>query len=528
MRDDRAQLIIAMGVLLAFTLLAVGSNAVYLNYIKKSMSYTSTGTNDLSGNPDVLRDGIEWDLNSERVRRGPWSTVTQDAVVATVDCIAETLLLNGIRYSLDMTNTTYERHQNGTDSMDTHRIHINTSVTVDDGVSRMTTPYVLHVVNALSDPWPSALGAFHYRLPVAVRCGAVARENFPVHVEVDFWGELQRLGATGAFDPDTIAVVQHYKDTRPEVHFNPLKKIVPHAYRGDIRSGEVIWVADGVMHPNTYRYYYIYFDVLGNGADLSPDGDLVVTTDGWVRNALLSLELWNGSHIELYRNYTTNSSESLGTGSPAWSFRENDVQTGERIGWSSWDIVYNSSVYAVVETTHGTLTRRWSFYGNCSTIGITDTWSNAGRRSMAHFRTQVLGYAGKASPVVRVRNVDSVNEPLAPEEPFAGALACAVHHDNGYVLFAYIYPLDMMIDDRSDPRDDGVEWSRHRIPLTDFYNESMTLFQDHTEDRSHDYWLHMAYDRTGIGSHGVGMALDKTRELADPPDLLVFHAHRSS
>lgn len=501
-QDERAQLIIAMGVVLAFTLMAIGSNAVYLTYIRKSTSYSSMNTGDLSGNTGVLGAAIEWKLNSAATMQRPYAPAVWDAINRTLTEMRDVLAPHGVSYSLQVLDISR-------DPDNIHRVNVTVNITTDDGVNRVQSEYVIPLVNAISDRWPATLASFNYRLPVVIRSGPCERENFPVRVHVEFADELARLGATGQFDPDTITVVEH----RPDGSF---KAILPHTYDGDRFSGDVIWVAEGRMHPGAYRYFYIYFDLVGGGADLSPSGDLVVSDDGWVNNSRMTLELRNGTVIRF------EGSGPVGVGYPSWTFRYNGVLMGVNTGWDTWALRYNSSVYAVVEAVkqlgvNVNLTRTWEFYANSTTIRITDRWDGSGNHSSATFRTVELGYAGRASPLNRSRGVDRPNEPDAPTEAYAGDLACAIHHDNAYVYYAYIFPIDRM---------SNVEWRKHSIGFGAAINESLEFYQDHRESQRIVHHLYFHYDTSGIGREGVNAVLDKTAALADPANMLVFPAHR--
>jgi hypothetical protein len=512
-----------MGVVLAFTLMAIGSNAVYLNYTKKSRSYTSTSSADLTGNPEVLASSIEWKVNSGtqhqyRVGRGN----IERSMIETGDELSNVFTPYGITYDIgNITNRTISRH-----SDDGHLVDINLTITVDDGVNRMLTPYSLTIVHMISDPWPSAeefnsvVGTrvtFDYRLPVAVYSGDLERNNSVIRVSADFSSELDRLGLGGnGIDPSSITVAEH----NPDRNTLPILMTVhPHAYIGDESSGEIIWISDGYLPPDSYRWFYIYFDLYTTvKPDITPPGNLVVTDDGWVSNSLFSAELLNGSYLRI------GGTPDIGTGSPSWAFRFNSGPATIG-GWDSWTLMYNSSVYAVVRTQKGGLIRTWKFYSSSTLIEIEDSWALGGGLSTASFRTEdEMSYMGAAAYSTKPRkqiggdpeNVitgsESTELPL-PNETWAGDLATVMHYDNQWTFYAYIYELDMAAD---------VDWAVN--PGNDY--KRMILWQDNTLETTHHYYMYMFYDSSSIGSYGAFNILDEVESLADPPEIRTFHAHR--
>jgi len=526
-RDERAQLIIAMGLVLAFTLMAIGSNAVFLNYTKKSRSYTSTSSGDLSGNPEVLSAALEWKINSElrsQAESGRWSTNLENNLEETLYEISDVFAPHGVMYDLlNFSRSDYARHPD-----DKHLIDLSVNISVDDGVNRMVTPNTLTVIDMISDPWPdgSAFNAivgssvsFGFRIPVAFHSGAMERDDTPIRCLVDFDEELSRLGldpTTNQVDLPTITVTEH--DATFDT-MNPggiLKAVHAHTYIGDQHMGEVIWTAQGRVPADTYRWFYIYFDLVGGlSTDISPDGDLMVTDDGWVTNGKFSAEFMTGSYLRI-------AGTDIGSGGPAWSFTFNNVTTLQG-GWDTWTILYNSTVYAEVETTKGGLTRLWKFYNNSALIEIEDTWSATGDRAAVSFRTEELGYMGatRYSTGARNRMVSGDNayvitgsrltELPLPDEPWAGEYSAIMHHDNAWNFYAYFYPSDMAID---------VDW---RINASGY--ERMILWQDNTVETTHRYYMYMYYDIWGLGNEGAGEALRELENLVDPPITKTFHVH---
>jgi len=539
-RDERAQLIVAMGVVLAFTLMAIGSNATFLNYTKKSRSYTSTSSGDLTGNPEVLGEALEWKLNSELIYQAGaerWRLNLEKNIEETLDEIADVYAPHGIQYELlNFTEDDYYRDRNA----EKHLIYMNINISVDDGLNRVVTPYTLTIIDMISDPWPDGAAfnaitgssvSFGFRIPVAFHSGDIEREDEPVRCRIDFDEELARLGfdpTTSQVDLSTITVAEHDDYIEATSPGGILKAVHAHTYIGDTsiddpHSGKVIWTAQGRNPADTYRWFYIYFDLVGGpSSDISPDGDLMVTDDGWVSNGKFTAEFLNGSYLRI-------AGTDIGPGGPGWSFTFNNVTTLQG-GWDTWTIIYNSTVYAEVETTKGGLTRLWKFYNNSALIEIQDSWSVGGDRSAVSFRTEQLGYmgGGRYSYGARNRIVSGDNahvitnsrltELPLPDEPLSGTYAAVMHHDNAWNFYAYFYPYDEATD---------VDWM-----VSSSGYERMVLWQDNSVeitpgnfDMTHSYYMYMYYDIWGLGNSGADEVLRELEGLVDPPVTKAFYAH---
>lgn len=533
-RDERAQLIIAMGVVLAFTLMAIGSNATFLNYTKKSRSYTSASSGDLTGNPDVFGEALEWKVNSELIYQSGRAPANIRAnLYETVDEISDVYAPHGVMYDLldfDEVSDVFRQNQDTipVDEQDRHLVEVNVTIVVDDGVNTMTSPYTLTIIDMISDPWPdgAAFGAitgssvsYGFRIPVAFNTGDLARREHPIRVRVDFDEELERLGmdpTTNQVDLSTITIAEHNATIERTSPAGILKYVHPHAYIGDQHSGEIVWLVNGSNEADTYRWFYIYFDLVGGpSTDISPDGDLMVTDDGWVDNGMFTMDVLNGSYFRI-------AGTEIGAGSPSWSFTFNNASTLQG-GWDTWTILYNSTVYAEVETTKGGLTRSWKFYENSGLVEIEDTWSVGTDRSAVSFRTEQLGYMGGArystgarnrlvsGDVAHVITGSRLNELPLPDEPWAGRYAGVLHHDNAWNFYAYLYQYDEATD---------VDWMVNASG-----HERMVLWQDNSVSLSHTYYMYMYYDIWGLGNYGASEVVRELEGLVDPPVTKTFNAH---
>ncbi len=95
--------------------------------------------------------------------------------------------------------------------------------------------------------------SWHFRIPVNISFPSGA-ENASVNVSVNFTSEIESLGISGTFDKNSIRVVENNNDI-PSDFLNT-----------SIDAGNVSWIVNGTTPANTNRTFYIYFDIIENGA----------------------------------------------------------------------------------------------------------------------------------------------------------------------------------------------------------------------------------------------------------------------
>jgi uncharacterized repeat protein (TIGR01451 family) len=129
---------------------------------------------------------------------------------------------------------------------------------------------------------PDGVGSgddWHYRVPIDIPSGVYRRNT--VVLNVDFNSLLSQMGVSGTLDPNSVRVVQDngaLADTQQfaDTVFNDATDAVGNG-RGDVRF---------LMQQNGPRTYYLYFDVLENGAkpawpaNQTINGNFEFSTDG--------------------------------------------------------------------------------------------------------------------------------------------------------------------------------------------------------------------------------------------------------
>jgi len=122
---------------------------------------------------------------------------------------------------------------------------------------------------------------WHYRHLITVNAAGNARQNKPVEVKLNFTPLLQEQGGSGAFDTNSIRVIEI------DANDNVLDDSVPFQFdkAGDYHAsnkarGTLTFLLTGSTGANETRRYHIYFDITGGGFNLPTFTDRVNLTDG--------------------------------------------------------------------------------------------------------------------------------------------------------------------------------------------------------------------------------------------------------
>ena len=119
---------------------------------------------------------------------------------------------------------------------------------------------------------------WHFRFPVNIS-SPLAVENASVKINVNFTSLLESLGISGSFDPNSIRVLEgsyeHPYDWENET----------------LIKGNITWIANGTTAANTNRTFWIYFDVLENGA--KPKGKIISEKPYWRSGYTNNMNVWS-------------------------------------------------------------------------------------------------------------------------------------------------------------------------------------------------------------------------------------------
>ena len=119
-----------------------------------------------------------------------------------------------------------------------------------------------------------------FQAPVSVNVGAYTRVDKPAEVAVNFTDLLTASGETGAFDPNSLRVVE------VDISGQPINAAVPFQFDPDPAfdaatnaAGILIFLVEGATAATTTRSFHIDFDIVGSGFPPAVVPDQVIVTD---------------------------------------------------------------------------------------------------------------------------------------------------------------------------------------------------------------------------------------------------------
>ncbi len=482
-KDEDGQLILSMGIVLTFTLMLIASNAVDLSHVQ------SRNTSEIR-NPylaeyeqilDLFQSKLEWAVNGQD-HFDDWETALETAVVTTFSTWDRILSSHGILIKQE--NMSYERS-----TSDLHDVVLTLEVSLTDGLRAIRETIILPVRILATDEWINVPGTdLHYRIPLVVSPSEFQRRNDPVSATINFTEVLNDRGVYDPFDPTTLTLIEHDNTTGLESFVLMQFDTAAGFHTSNNALGTVSWVLNGNTPADTPRYFYLYFDTLGDGStSISTTSDLEMTADGWVNNSFYRNQLRTGESLRSVGQ------PDIGTGSPSWRFVDNGSLVSDHDSWDTWTIDSSGDVIGSVESTNGPLTRTWTFYAGSGRIDITDTWNNTGTVDfLGAFYTDELRYAGAGDPYASGL-IDAANEPSAPTEANSSVYSYIYHEDHD-TYYGYIFNLNRLRD---------VEWEKVAG------EEIMDLFMDHSVSTTVSY--HMFFGTS------VSQLQITVRNIANPP-----------
>ncbi len=107
---------------------------------------------------------------------------------------------------------------------------------------------------------------WNYRIKIAVDNGDYNLTNWPVERDVNFTDILRQFGASGTFDYNSTRLLE-YNATGGVMHELPSQfdNCTDYDASGNA-AGTVAFIMNGTTEGNTGRVFYLYFDILENGA----------------------------------------------------------------------------------------------------------------------------------------------------------------------------------------------------------------------------------------------------------------------
>jgi hypothetical protein len=105
---------------------------------------------------------------------------------------------------------------------------------------------------------------FHYRVKAEVVNGSVAKEDYPVWLEINFTDILLSAGVVGALDTASIRLIECIEGQDPFPNACLFEVCADFRKVAEAR-GTIAWLMDGPTAPEQSRTWHIYFDLEENG-----------------------------------------------------------------------------------------------------------------------------------------------------------------------------------------------------------------------------------------------------------------------
>lgn len=130
-----------------------------------------------------------------------------------------------------------------------------------------------------STPWFNS--SWHFRIPINVTNSTQGVVNASVKINVNFTYLLNQLGIIGTFDPNYIRILEdNYEHSYDWINDTSAND-----------KGNVSWIANGTTSMNTNRTFWIYFDVVENGAKQT--GKIISEKPYWQSSYTNSMNVWS-------------------------------------------------------------------------------------------------------------------------------------------------------------------------------------------------------------------------------------------
>jgi len=234
--------------------------------------------------------------------------------------------------------------------------------------------------------------SWHYRIPIKVNASSYNRTNYVVEQPINFTEQLSSLGVTGTFDINSIRVVEYNGTTGEFENIVPYQFDKGSSYNNTTNAvGDIIWIMNGTTLANNSRYYYVYFDIIENGAKNAPnytpsvswsEGTKTVNTDTYkavFNNGYIQQWYAKTSSIPNTNILNPNYGGIIFDSADEWRDEVDDAATYQTkaIGPIRARICTNKT------TTKGSIVNRtWTFYPDYFTVEVNLTAANPNYRNM--------------------------------------------------------------------------------------------------------------------------------------------------
>ncbi|HDJ96687.1 MAG TPA: hypothetical protein ENG45_01295, partial [Candidatus Aenigmarchaeota archaeon] len=136
-----------------------------------------------------------------------------------------------------------------------------------------------HISTAYDEWWDAK---WHYRFKIEINSTSYDRTNWPIEREINFTSLLEQLNVYGTFDLNSTRVFEYGADGKL-LYEVPSQFDTSNGFNATTNAyGTLVFIMNGTTPAYTKRYYYVYFDIVENGAKAKPTyaTNIVYSWDG--------------------------------------------------------------------------------------------------------------------------------------------------------------------------------------------------------------------------------------------------------
>ena len=160
---------------------------------------------------------------------------------------------------------------------------------------------------------------WRYRVPITISSNGVARTDKPAEISINFTALLAGLGVNGAFDPNSLRVIevdgtnQVLNDAVP-FQFDPAG-----GYNATTNAtGTLVVLLSGTTAANAARSYHVYFDLAGKGFNAPTFTPLLTLVDNVMDEGQSSYQIQTARGPYYYQKDAAGFSSLVDQGGNDW------------------------------------------------------------------------------------------------------------------------------------------------------------------------------------------------------------------
>ena len=353
--DQRGQLMLATGLAICLTLIAIGTDLAQNQPPGNQNTKTSSLGYHMVNLEREFPLALEYRISHNYLHQGAGEETVRELFSQTRVPFQRGLLGQGLACTIELDSITL---------VGPSRYHIEWTYLLTDDRGQISLSDDLTYTLTATDVWWNTDFPMRYGLEVALPNPERAA---PLSTMVNFTALLDRLGETGRFDRDSLRVVAQGGAANQSLDvaagFLPAQD-----YSAlDNAVGQVVWANE----PG-YTRYYLYFDVIHTPEPVRAGpkgGGLRVNATGWVtQNAFnWQWEVVNNSHLRIYQY------SAVDQGSGGWRVLD------QQANWTTFTVQETTDGAVVFDVVNGGLTRRYTVWAGSPVVAWEDLAGSDGR-----------------------------------------------------------------------------------------------------------------------------------------------------